>query len=180
MNDNNLDRENSSIIRDLNANNSSAVDRAVEYASQIIPRRSGSLSYGNMSLPASVKRAIAIGDANSVQVELDFLRSALTLVRKTQLQDLADYCENYRQRSKEDRDTKALESKMSRAKAAQEQIDRTFEDLIETIVRKKLEAAATISNDKIRELRIKQLERDFETFSNLQKHLVEKLMNIVS
>ncbi|HAJ61075.1 MAG TPA: hypothetical protein DCP31_18960, partial [Cyanobacteria bacterium UBA8543] len=135
--------------------------------------------YGNMSLPASVKRAIAIGDANTVQVELDYLRSALTLVRKTQLQDLADYCEDYRQRSKEDRDTKALESKMSRAKAAQEQIDRTFEDLIETIVRK-LEAAATISNEKIRELRIKQLERDFETFSNLQKHLVEKLMNIVS
>ena len=179
MNDNNLERENSSLIRDLNANNSSTVDRAVDYASQIVPRRNGSLSYGNMSLPASVKRAIAIGDANTVQVELDYLRSALTLVRKTQLQDLADYCEDYRQRSKEDRDTKALESKMSRAKAAQEQIDRTFEDLIETIVRK-LEAAATISNEKIRELRIKQLERDFETFSNLQKHLVEKLMNIVS
>lgn len=178
MNDNNLDRENSRIIRDLNANDSSAIERAVEYASQIVPRRSGSLSYGNISLPESVKRAIAMGDANSVQDELDFLRSALTVVRRTQLQDLADYCEDYRQNSKEDRDTKALESKMKRAAAACKEIDRIFEDLIDTMGQK-LEEAATIPNAKVREIKTKKQERDLEIFSNLQKHLVEQLINIV-
>lgn len=179
MNDNNLDRENSRIIRDLNTSDSSAIERAVEYASQIVPRRSGSLSYGNISLPESVKRAIAMGDANSVQDELDFLRSALTLVRRTQLQDLADYCEDYRQNSKEDRDTKALESKMNRAAAVRKEIDRIFEDLVDTIV-KKLEVAATIPNAKAREIRTKQLERDLENSSNLQKDLMDKLIKIVS
>lgn len=178
MNDNNLDLENSRIIRDLNANDSSAIERAVEYASQIVPRRSGSLSYGNISLPESVKRAIAMGDANSVQEELDFLRSALTVVRRTQLQDLADYCEDYRQNSKEDRDTKALESKMKRAAAVRKEIDVTYEDVLDTIVHK-LEIAATISIANVRESRIKQLESDLERFSNLQKHLVEQLINIV-
>lgn len=179
MNDNNLERENSRIIDDLDANNSSALARAVDYASQIVPRRNGSLIYGNISLPASVKRAIALGDASSVQAEVEFLRSALTLVRRTQLQDLADYCEDYRKRSKEDRDTKALESKMNRAAAAREQIDKTFENLIDTIV-EKLEAAAKIPNTKAREIRTKQLERDLENFSDLQQQLVKKLKNIVS
>jgi hypothetical protein len=141
MNNNKIQQENSRLMRDLNPNDSSTFDRAVEYATQIVPRRNTSLSYGNISLPESVKQAIAMGDANSVQLELDFLRSALTMVRKAQLQDIANYCEDYLKNSQENRGAKTLESQMNRAAQARDQIDRTFEDLINTIV-EKLEAAS--------------------------------------
>lgn len=171
----NLEQSSALVARSLQETDSSTVIKATEYADQIM--RNLKSGRGSGILPDSVKTAIIQGDASLVQAEFEFLRKALTMVRQTQLDNLRESCNQHLLRMKADRRGKDAQFLSNRITELLKEIDRNTDDVFD-FIDQKLQEAERLKSSKLREMRIKELERKIDEFQDSQNKLVKKVLSI--
>jgi hypothetical protein len=129
--------------------------------------------------PNAAQRAAAEGELTLVNTEYQFRRDALEIARRTQVESLKEACNQYLVGQKAEVRQQIASFLLDKTAELQESLDKTFTDFA-TSMDKKMAEAEAIERDLIRNVRIQQLERDFQEFAALQGDLADRFRRIVS
>jgi hypothetical protein len=139
-------------------------------------RRSGFLQ---RFFPDPRQRVLVEAEVGIIRSELDFRRRTLEKVREAQSQSLTERLNEYLVREKGKIRAETAAFLLSKRNELQQQMDRVFDDFTENM-EIKLEKVEAMSNSKLRQVRMDQLERDIDGFMYLQQELMEQFQNIIS
>lgn len=177
--DDNLDRASSALSHDFQRADAEVLPRAEEYANHIMRNITERNGYSRNLFPDSIKSAIVAGETSLVHAEFDFLREALGIVRKTQLQNLRESSKQHLAKMKGNLRGDTARFLADKVTELLKQIDRTSEDFF-LHLDKKLESAEVLKSPRLRETRIRELERQLEEFTDSQRKLVNSVLSISS
>jgi hypothetical protein len=129
--------------------------------------------------PDPRERALVQAEVSIIQSELEFRRRTLAKVREAQSQSLTERLNEYLIREKGKIRAETAAFLLSKRNELQTQMDRVFDDFTESMAAK-LDKVESMTNKKLREIRTEQLERDIDSFMNLQQELMNQFQNIIS
>lgn len=129
--------------------------------------------------PSPTQKAAAEGELALVKSEYEFRREALEIARRTQVDSLKEACNQYLIGQKAEARQQIASFLLEKTADLQESLDRTFKNFA-TAMDQKMAEAELIERKSIRDIRVRQLERDLEEFGYLQADLADRFRRIVS
>jgi multidrug efflux pump subunit AcrA (membrane-fusion protein) len=171
--DGSIIRSDSAINRSERLHSSEHLVTRTYQAAKPAPIRDGIIA---RLFPNSEEKAIAQARLELIKTDAEFMKEALIVSRRTQIASLEEACQNYLVRQKIDARQEIDSYILEARKQLQEQLDRTSDEFIRTMV-VKLKEVELIEIDMVRNVRRTQLEEDFIDFVNLQQDLIKHFRN---
>ena len=168
------------VANDLDLNSIDVVGETVRSNSALVEEAlSSRSSFLQNFFPDPARKAIVLEQMKSVEQEFEFRRQVLYMVRQSQMQALKESCNQYLVKGKAAIRADVGRFLLARAAELEAQVNDIFDDFTEDMSRR-WEKAESIKSAKIRDIRLKQLDKDFERFAQLQDQLLDKFLKIVS